>query len=637
MKKAFLTVTTAAAVLSCTSTGKLMSLRENPVAPEIMLPAEGFRQDLDDLDDVLSDTIRIRRLDGKDLILMNAVKDEDGEMVAHDRIKAAVVTARFRNVAEREGKVDITFDITVPGSMTDTDWMVKFRPVLETPEGNRELEYLQITGAKYRKKQLKGYERYNKFLESIITDPDGFLNRHQFEVFLRRNMPGVYKYRNDSTAVSEEQFVSEFGVGWEEAVRHYTQDYLVRRNKKRVSMKEKMRRKYIKMPIDTSGMRIDTVITAGSGDITYRYTQTLQVSSRMKKVSVSLMGDVYQEDKVVFSTPRSKPLDFYVSSLSSLADDSPRYIESIIHRSVEANTACYIDFAPGSSEIVPSREGNDKEIQRIKNNLHDLMSDDSFLLDSIVITASCSPEGTFRSNVHLASARAEAVKNYFDKYVADVSDSLERPYGDGKIRFITASVPENWTMLDKLVERESALTDMDKEGYRILSRQEDPDTRELYLQQKSCYPHIRSILYPRLRIVSFDFFLHRKGMIKDTVHTTVPDSVYAKGIEAIKERDYQTAIKLLRPYKDYNTAVAYSAAGYNASALDILEKQKKADKVLYMMAVIYSRTGKKQQAIQCYIDACKINGALISRGNMDPEISTLVREYSLQDILFNNI
>ena len=55
---------------------------------------------------------------------MNAIRDENGEMVAHDRITASYVTARFRNVAERHGKVDIAFDVRVPAQMLDSRWQL---------------------------------------------------------------------------------------------------------------------------------------------------------------------------------------------------------------------------------------------------------------------------------------------------------------------------------------------------------------------------------------------------------------------------------------------------------------------------------------------------------------------------------
>ena len=637
MKRLILTVATVAATAACTHTGKIDLLRNGSTSASISLPDEKPAPAFDSIEQSLSDTLRVRDVQGNELILMNAVQDENGEMVAHDEIRAAVVSARFRNVAERDGKVDIAFDVTVPAAMTDSDWMLRFKPSLTTPDGTKELENVQVTGAAYRKRQLKGYERYRKFLSSIITDSTRFIDMRQLEIFLRRNLPQIYRFRQDSTEVSEGEFLSAYGVSEQEAVRHYTRAYQVRRNNRRIKMKEKMREKYIKMPINDEGLRIDTVVTDGTGDIVYRYVQTLNVSSSMKKVTVALGGEIYKEDKLLYEIPAGKPLDFYISSLSSLVDESPHYVSTVIHRNAEVNTACYIDFAGGSSEVLAGRENNGEEISRIKRNLRDLLDNETFLMDSIVITASCSPEGSLGSNRALAAARAESVKAFFDKFVRRTADSLDISQSGKLISYRTASQAENWPMLDLLVEKDTLLGAADKADYKAVSGIRDLDSREAAMRGKPYYTYLRSTLYPRLRIVRFNFYLHRRGMIKDTVRTTVPDTVYAKGVEAIKERDYKAAIAFLRPYKDYNTAVAYCAAGYNASAREILESLEKSDKVLYMLAVIYSRTGKKQDAIQSYLDACKLNPSLVNRGNLDPEISNLVKEYHLEEVLFNII
>ena len=142
---------------------------------------------------------------------------------------------------------------------------------------------------------------------------------------------------------------------------------------------------------------------------------------------------------------------------------------------------------------------------------------------------------------------------------------------------------------------------------------------------------MRQVLYPRLRTVKFEFHLHRKGMVKDTVHTTVLDSVYMSGVQAIRDRDYQKAVTLLRPYHDYNSAVAFCALGYDASAMEILRDCPRTDKVLYMMAILHSRKGEDRDAVQCYLSACNLNPSYVHRGNLDPEIASLKRRYELQN------
>lgn len=104
-------ITLAAAALllfSCGVSRKAQSLARGDVSATLRLrDEEPLLPEMEALRSHRRDTIRVTGLNGEEMFLMNAVQDEDGEMVAHDVIDAAVVTARFRNVAERHGKVDL--------------------------------------------------------------------------------------------------------------------------------------------------------------------------------------------------------------------------------------------------------------------------------------------------------------------------------------------------------------------------------------------------------------------------------------------------------------------------------------------------------------------------------------------------
>jgi tetratricopeptide (TPR) repeat protein len=197
-------------------------------------------------------------------------------------------------------------------------------------------------------------------------------------------------------------------------------------------------------------------------------------------------------------------------------------------------------------------------------------------------------------------------------------------------------------MLDALVREDGTLSARQKEEY-ARTADDAPDLRERRIQQLPSYRYIREHLYPRLRTVRFDFRLHRKGMLKDTVHTTVVDSIYMQGLQAIRDREYERAVTLLRPYRDYNTAVAFCALDYNASALAVLEPMERTDKVLYLLAILYSRRGDDRRAVESYLKACRLNPSFIHRGNLDPEIAALIRRYGLdrrqeEDLLtFHNL
>ena len=620
----------------------MKSLQSGTVRPSLTLAREQ-----DYIPDIRKDMVAQRdtfivRDGDREVLIMKAVKDEDGEMVAHDVIDAAVVTARFRNVAERNGRVDIEFQVTVPQSMQDSRWQLRFRPQMYILEDTLDLDPVIITGAEYRKAQLRGYQQYERFLSTIVTDPDEFVNWWLLELFIERNIPDLYAFKTDSTYVSDEQFASVYGVTEKEAIEHYTDDLARKANSKRISRREKMYRKYVKVPIVSEGLRLDTVIQNGSGDFVYHYVQPIRTRPKLRKVDVVLSGDIYEEDRKIYDIPKSDPLTFYISSLSAFVDNREKYLTKVIERRVEENTACYIEFASGSFEVDETMGNNPSEIARIKDNLRTLMGSDAFVIDSIIVTSSASPEGTISFNDRLSRRRSEGISGYFSAWMNNHQDSLERERGFSvdeqgnvivekrrEIPMLGRSSGENWRMLDRLVERDTTLTQEQKESYCNLSTHQDLDAREKAMQSQDYYRHLREKLYPRLRTVRFDFHLHRKGMIKDTVHTTVLDTAYMNGVQAIRDRDYERALTALRPYNDYNTAIAYLCMDYNASAMQILEGLDRTAQVNYMLAVLYSRRGEEQKAVECYVRSCSQDPSYIHRGNLDPEIAVLIRRYGL--------
>ena len=95
------------------------------------------------------------------------------------------------------------------------------------------------------------------------------------------------------------------------------------------------------------------------------------------------------------------------------------------------------------------------------------------------------------------------------------------------------------------------------------------------------------------------------------------------------DRDYETAVTLLRPYGDFNAAVALTALDYNLSAMEILRKLPVTDKTEYLSAILFSRLGDDKEAVQHYLNAVTLNHSYVYRGNLDPEISVLIKKYRL--------
>lgn len=633
---------------ACSASRKAQSLRRDAVAARLQLSDEQ-EELLPSLQTLKArhDTIRVTGLHGEELFLMHAEEDESGEMVVQDVLDAAVVVARFRNVAERHGKVDLEFQVVVPAAMQDSRWQLRFYPDMFIQQDSVRLEPVIITGRDYRRAQLRGYQHYEKFLSGIVSDTTRFINLWQLELFLERNIPELYAFKSDSSLVSDEQFASVYGITQRQAVEHYTNQIARGVNDHKKRIRQKMYNRYVKVPIVTEGIRLDTVMVSSQGDFIYNYTQTIATRPSLRKVDIILTGEVWESDRMVYLMSRSAPLSFYISSLSAFVDGSDHFRTRIVERRAEANTTCRVDFPVGRSEVREGFSQNSAEIARIKRTLMQLADDSVFDLDSIVVEASSSPEGSLSSNASLSKRRAAAMASYMDAFLVHYQDSLEREGGfavdeNGQvetlsvprrhIRFRSRSIPENWSMLDYLVEEDPSMLSEWKELYGRMRKIRNADEREAAMRRAPFYSYMRRVLYPKVRTVRFDFYLHRKGMVKDTVHTTELDSTYMQGVQAIRDRDFGEALSLLGPYRDYNTALAYCALDYNANALDILEGLEKTAQVNYLLAVIYARQGRAQEAVQSYLLSCEQNPSYMHRGNLDPEISSLIRLYELDKL-----
>ena len=635
----------AAALLSCGGPSKARRLQREDVRAGLDLAASDGIPELE-YRQLRRDTIVVRDdATGRDILIMKAVRDDQtGEMVANDVLQAAVVTARFRNIAERGGKVDLRFQITVPARMRDSKWQLRFYPDMYIQGDSVRLDPVYVTGRDYRRGQLRGYEQYNRWLSRIISDTTRLIDRTQFERFLERNIPGVFELRTDSSFVSDDQFVARFGrVTERQALDHYTLWSRVRRNGRRLAAKDRMYGRFVKSPIFTEGIRLDTVLVDRNGDYVYHYVQTVNTRPRLRKVDIVLSGDIWDRDRRVYTMPRTEPLTFYISSVSAFADMSERYLTRVVGRRVEANASYRIAFDLGKDRIRPELGDNAAQIGHVKDNLADLMANEVFDLDSIVVVAHASPEGSWALNEGLSRRRGQSVTRYFRDYMAgyrgrldregfsvDESGSVSRRSARApEIRFVSRSVPENWILLDRLVLEDSRLDDGQKRRYFSRAVIKDMDRRERLMSGDDYYAYVRDTLYPRLRVVDFAFHLHRKGMVQDTVRTTELDERYMEGVRFLRDMEYDEAVKILGPYQDFNAAVAYTAAMRNASAMVILEGLEPDARINYLKAIIHARLGDEQKAVQCYLDACGEDPSYVHRGNLDPEISGLIRLYGL--------
>jgi tetratricopeptide (TPR) repeat protein len=189
---------------------------------------------------------------------------------------------------------------------------------------------------------------------------------------------------------------------------------------------------------------------------------------------------------------------------------------------------------------------------------------------------------------------------------------------------------EDWQGLSRLVT--DSLESVNRQAIlELIASDTDPDKKELDIRSKypGDYKYIREKLYPYLRAVDFTFHVHRKGMIKDTIHTTEPDTLYARSMKLMKKRKYADALQILHDYNDYNTAICLMSLGYDQAAYNILVNEPETANSEYLLAILASRLGKTQEAVTRYLHSVELDPMKRWRGTLDPEINKLIKAYNL--------
>lgn len=612
-------------LLSCAGGKKLSMVQEQGITVDVAVGSldDVYRESADVQPEV--EVVEIEDLQGRKII-MNAVKDEEtGEMVAQEQLNEIVVQARFCHVAERNGVVDLVFELAVPVELQQRRWQVRFYPKYMYMGDTLRTDEIRITGETFRRVQHWEYMVYNNYLSRVVPE-------HEADsLYALSRLMETFTARHGYDSRAEE---------------YYRRSFLEYINRKKDLAKGTIYDKFVVDPFPKGGVRLDSVVNNGSGVIRYYYVQTLAAVPGLRKVDMVLEGAVHTNGRKLCSLAETEPITFYISSISTLADETERYLKQVVYRDMHFDASYNIVFDRGAWKVDPKKEDNAVVLENMRRHILEIIENEDYVLDSILVASACSPEGRYPVNEKLSMKRGEEIKRYLQKTLCSSRDSVVRDTwvidagevssdnegvaGDGSVDgevVKVTQISEDWESLYQMLEQDSLV-----HRSALISKcraVEDPDAREAVLLQGKDSEYITKELYPLLRRVKLNFKLHRKGMIKDTVHTTVLDSVYMRGIEALKERDYRTAVTLLRPYGCYNSAVAYMCMGYDNSALEILGQLPRSAKRDYMLAIVYGRLGDEKLALEYFLASVEQDESMRHRGNLDPEIGTLIKKYSL--------
>lgn len=697
-------------VTSCSMTSRLKraKVRANISLPQrILAPEEkkGYDQ---------RSVLEFSDLKGKKTTYATTEKDKNGKDQITVELQGVTVVAKSRTVPERFGKVDIDFVISVPEKLLGKKRQLTLTPRLLKKNEEIPFSDLIISGGRFSKTQLNGYQKYEEYLKAIVPDSafysklvnqqayrkylisydqsekrklrkdsltwahyDAFttktnkryllfnekmyrsriwlskvlgyeLIKERYELFERDTIHisrffsnryeaivslfpqfHLLRYKSDETTPDKyKRFQTRVRRTYHKLapedsisiLKRYYRYKRIARNEMLKAEKEKKFAELVKFPKNPSA-HLDTVVYR-KGRFEYYYHQEVATDENSKRMQLYLSGHVLNTKRNSYTLPTSDTLSYVVSSMLQFMDLTPRFQQKIIERKAITSVKAYITFPMGKSTLLESLGENHKEIEKIQEMTKKLTDTGEFLMDSITLVAGSSPEGSYRANLQLSKSRAESLKKYLRTKLEEVKgiDTLLKARWRG----------EDWNGLIRLINETTAFYPK-SELLKLVDKSGNPDQKEkmLKIQFPAQYAIIRKELYPQLRAVDFTFHVHRAGMIKDTIHTTEPDTLYADAIKLMQERKYSKALTILTEYNDWNTAICLMSLGYDENACNLLLKEKLSADREYLLAILTARLNREEEAVKYYRHACEMDDSKRWRGALDPEINRLIKKYDL--------
>lgn len=494
-------------------------------------------------------------LSSDSLYFGEAVFDSAGNRRMLVRLQPVEVLAKRKVIVERLGRVMIGFRVRVPRELQSRCFGIELLPVLHRQDTSLTLAPLVIRGGLFADVQNRNEWRYDKY-------------RHWLT-----------------------------GLG--------AQDTAARL--------DRARRLLVRFP-QTGAARLDSVAERPR-QIDYFYSQDVPATGNSGQLFVTLQGRVRALDGSIYGLPPSDTMRYTVSSMLSFVDTTQRFIKRIVKKYAEVRDRSYLSFPVNGTAIIDTLGDNGPQLARITATMDSLINRSEFYVDSLVLTASSSPEGSYARNDRLAELRARSLKGYLtDRFGREIDTLIA-------VRWVA----EDWDNLRRLIAGCDSLSHK-REILELISQRNDRDALESEIRKRygQEYAIIRRKLYPPLRAVDFRYSLRRRDMVQDTVVTTEPDTLYGRAIELLRNRDYPKALYILSDYRDRNYALAALSLGHDKTAREILEPLPEDPERDYLLAIVCSRLGDRDNALEYYRRAAEAEPRYRFRAKLDPELAELI-------------
>lgn len=209
---------------------------------------------------------------------------------------------------------------------------------------------------------------------------------------------------------------------------------------------------------------------------------------------------------------------------------APLGAQALVSDAPQKARATYrVTFVQDKYDIRPEYMDNAEQIRRMRTNLYEALTSPGFVLDTIAVTATASPEGSWAHNMMLSENRGRAVAGYIQDYLM-----MSGLSGAGNVRYVVRNVPENWEGLDRLMREDPMINSYERSLYFSREYEYDRDRREAAMRGDSYYKMIYERFYPLLRVVELTFIGH--GTNAPQLNREKIDTVYIdRPVEVVRE------------------------------------------------------------------------------------------------------
>ena len=154
-------------LLTGCNTGQRLSLVERRDHSNIRLPFRTEQKDTSRLE--VPKSVTFIDSDGNEKMIMTAERDSlTGEYeLQGGTLSELTVTAAAKSVAERGGKVNIDFIVTVPQGLMKRDWRLVLNPILDSAGDLMPLDSIEITGVEHYNYNLRRHRQLQREQKNV--------------------------------------------------------------------------------------------------------------------------------------------------------------------------------------------------------------------------------------------------------------------------------------------------------------------------------------------------------------------------------------------------------------------------------------------------------------------------------------